>query len=181
MHYKILVVLDDERDEEDVEPLDVTAQIESALAPHKNTEWDWYQLGGRWTGMLGDYDPTTDPANREPCDLCGGTGDRQISRQETSPTPHGCNRCQGTGIAQKWPTEWAKHPGDVLPLEQLTQEQLDGFYAVVQGGHWFARERYTPWAKRPLQSQEMPTLTYLHGLKSKWCPQPLVVVVDCHY
>ena len=32
--------------------------------------WDWFQIGGRWTGHLSDYDPEKDPANIERCDLC---------------------------------------------------------------------------------------------------------------
>lgn len=43
-----------------------------------NTEskWDWWTVGGRWTGLFSDYDPTKDPANLEVCTLCCGTGDR---------------------------------------------------------------------------------------------------------
>jgi hypothetical protein len=40
-------------------------------------KWDWWQIGGRWTGALTqDYDPTKDIENQEWCDLCGGTGNR---------------------------------------------------------------------------------------------------------
>jgi len=40
-----------------------------------NAKWDWWQVGGRWTGMLvPDYDPNKDPDNIQTCELCGGRG-----------------------------------------------------------------------------------------------------------
>ena len=38
--------------------------------------WDWYQVGGRFTGVYSGYNPNTDPANSATCDLCRGTGKR---------------------------------------------------------------------------------------------------------
>ena len=49
---------------------------------HKSTynpksQWDWYSIGGRWTGLFDPkYKPEEDPQNMEVCDLCKGTGDR---------------------------------------------------------------------------------------------------------
>ena len=43
----------------------------------QDSKWDWWVIGGRWTGELdSDYDPRTDPRNLIPCDLCNGTGDK---------------------------------------------------------------------------------------------------------
>lgn len=55
--------------------------------------WDWYQIGGRYTGrMIIDYDPTTDPRNQaEPGDLLNMDG-------------------------VKWPTQWASYDGDVQTI-----------------------------------------------------------------
>ena len=43
-----------------------------------NGRWDWYQIGGRWTGALseGAYDPELAPENITSCSLCGGSGVR---------------------------------------------------------------------------------------------------------
>lgn len=46
-----------------------------------NSKWDWWQVGGRWTGFFteGDedpYDPALDPRNYEPCPICDQTGKR---------------------------------------------------------------------------------------------------------
>lgn len=41
------------------------------------SKWDWWQIGGRWTGELdGDYDPRQDIENQEWCNICDGTGNR---------------------------------------------------------------------------------------------------------
>jgi len=90
--------------------------------------WDWFTVGGRWTGRLArlvtgqPYDPSTDPANIEPCDYCDGTGVRRDGI-----TPGTCNACidpsdptawdkPGRGYCTKWPTQWAPRPDlDVVP------------------------------------------------------------------
>jgi hypothetical protein len=42
-----------------------------------NSRWDWWQIGGRWTGTFADgYNPSEDPNNIEVCSLCEGTGQR---------------------------------------------------------------------------------------------------------
>lgn len=45
---------------------------------HSNpkSKWDWYQIGGRWSGILDNYNPTEDPLNQEPCGYCRATGIR---------------------------------------------------------------------------------------------------------
>ena len=46
------------------------------------TRWDWYQIGGRYTGNLDGYDPYADPAN-EP----GEIWDEQFVRRFLRPLP----------------------------------------------------------------------------------------------
>lgn len=106
-----------------------------------NKKWDWWQVGGRWTGMLNPvYDPESDPNNSEICFLCKGTGKRPDMKIE-----NGCNGCEGTGIRTKWPTQWAKFSGDQiqrkdLPLEALrtkaeieAAEKYDLFHRLLAG------------------------------------------------
>lgn len=53
MHYGVLVVTNSFPTDE------LVAEV---LAPYSDgKEWDWYQIGGRWTGTLDGYDPETDP------------------------------------------------------------------------------------------------------------------------
>lgn len=84
-----------------------------------NKKWDWWQLGGRYSGLFApSYDPDKDPANIETCWLCGGTGKRPDMVCE-----NGCNGCKGTGKMVKWPTQWKAVGSQVrradLPLEAL--------------------------------------------------------------
>ena len=40
------------------------------------SKWDWWQIGGRWTGSLDEYEPEKDLENQEWCSFCAGTGNR---------------------------------------------------------------------------------------------------------
>lgn len=88
-----------------------------------NAKWDGWVVGGRWTGFLmPNYDPEEDPANKETCFLCMGTGKRPDME-----VADGCNGCKGKGVSVKWPTHWRKTDGDQvrrgdLPLEELRLE-----------------------------------------------------------
>src|SRR5512147_5592 len=93
-----------------------------------NGVFDWYQVGGRWTGTLvPDYNVDDDPANQERCDLCNGTGFRRDDvgkkMREEDPT-YTCNGCGeydadakkwghsklGPGVRIQWPTQWKLVP-----------------------------------------------------------------------
>jgi len=57
------------------------------LQPYGNGDvWDWYQIGGRWTGELTGYSPENDPDNQDK-----------------------------DGKA-KWPTDWKEIDDNVMPL-----------------------------------------------------------------
>jgi hypothetical protein len=84
-----------------------------------NKKWDWWQLGGRFTGMFKPhYDPDADPSNKETCFLCNGTGKRA-----DMDVKDGCNGCAGTGTRTKWPTQW-KSIGDVAQVKDVPLEAL---------------------------------------------------------
>lgn len=83
-----------------------------------NKKWDWWQVGGRYSGrFLNGYAPEDDPINQEPCYLCGATG----TRKDRDPNGTECNGCQGTGIKTKWPTQWANN-GNQIPWSAFNQE-----------------------------------------------------------
>lgn len=88
--------------------------------------WDWYQIGGRWTGTHDGYNPNEDPENIEVCDICGGTGDRATWRGESKSVQHssGCNGCMGKGKRPKWPTDYKKHQGDIIPIEKTKDDLI---------------------------------------------------------
>jgi hypothetical protein len=104
--------------------------------------WDWYQVGGRWTGFLDGYDPEQDPKNIQKCEICGGTGKRtdevgQMAREQNP--DYTCNGCQGKGSRAKWPTSWADHAGDVEPMTSVlgrlaSYEYLPGTIIAMEEG-----------------------------------------------
>lgn len=167
-HYSNLVIIE--------KADDIEAAVKDAMGAREDQGgfWDWYQIGGRWTGALDGYDPDKDPANTERCTLCGGTGTRP-----DMVVNNGCNGCAGTGTARLWPTQWVKHPGDIAPIESVTPEAYERFYRVVTPGcTTFGGVSYLPW--KPIDEmfpkQEMPPLDWL---KKEYAGH-LAVVVDNH-
>ncbi len=88
-----------------------TGSVEEAVAQqmepfHENdhyfsagSRWDWWSIGGRYTGVFDGYIPQADPKNWELCDLCGGTDTRVLpfrGNADWRPTPGWCNGCGGS-------------------------------------------------------------------------------------
>jgi hypothetical protein len=176
MLYATLVIVEKPEEGESIESV-----VEKVLASGQDNWWDWWSLGGRWTGALDGYDPEQDERNLEVCDLCQGTGDRKdLEPPKWKAECGGCNGCHGKGKRAKWPTEWARHDGDIVPVETLTQEQYEKFYHIVIDGwgHWAGKE-YVPWAEKPEDSFVMKAMPPLDWIKRE-CPNYLAVVADVH-
>jgi hypothetical protein len=173
MHYSVLAITKEKPTEESLAEL---------MEPFGDGQkWDWYQVGGRWTGVLGGYDPEKDPANIEECDLCAGTGTRPGGLEQFGAkwmeNCHGCNGCNGTGKKVKWPTQWQEHDGDSALVESLTEEHHGKFHAfLVEYYGWFECEEYVPWAEgsEKFVKKELPPLKWLKE-QGKWA-----TVIDCH-
>jgi hypothetical protein len=176
MHYGVLVIVEAQlgATRGEIEEL-----VTDVLEPHKEQHWDWYQIGGRWTGHFDGYQPDADPANIETCDLCGGTGDRATFRSEPKENQHplGCNGCLGKGTKARWPTQWAAHDGDVKPVSQLIKADVDVF-AICVGYDWHGGEEYQPWKAdgEKFHKRELPPLAWLQ----EQYPNHVAVIVDCH-
>jgi len=179
MHYGNLVIVRLEDHDNDLEKA-----VEHAMGPCEENGgfWDWYQIGGRWTGTLDGYDPDKDPANQYRCELCKGTGKRddEVGRKHREKEPdYKCNGCNGTGTAVRWPTGWVRHPGDIMPVTNLTEEHLKRFYRIITPWGRYERERFEPWkkdSKSMFVDQEMPTLEWI----KKEFDDCTCVVVDNH-
>lgn len=122
MHHSNLVLI------ELIDDLDTA--VWKAMEHGQNVWWDFYHIGGRWTGLLDGYDPLSDPDNTEKCEFCDETGKcpelERVLGTDKCPDPDCVN-----GRKPKWPIGWKRHSGDVIPVERLTEEQLAKFDAVV--------------------------------------------------
>lgn len=145
--------------------------------------WDWWQIGGRWTGCLSDYDPQLDPNNVEACFICNGSGMRMdvlgVDARKSNPD-YTCNGCDGKGAHVSWPSQWAKHPGDIQRWRDVKEMVLAGdksFYTVVAGERVAHRERYVP--ENPMGERFVRT-NDVDELLATIPDDAIVVVVDYH-
>ena len=102
------------------------------------SKWDWWTVGGRWTGVLSDgaYKPEDDPDNIEVCRACFGARTRQDGGE--------CGQCKGTGKDVKWPTQWKRFLGDVRPVSGLA-DNLVPFAIVTPDGEWHEKGKMGWW------------------------------------
>jgi hypothetical protein len=167
MHYHFEVHIPEPDDGKEPTTDYIEEAVEAALAPHGDGRlWDWYQIGGRWTGEKDGYKPEDDPANVESCDLCGGTGFRrdEIGEKVRAETPsYTCNGCgtadwkvtpptwthgpHGPGKRVKWATDWKMRAGDVVPVSEISDE-LNCHTLIVDGYGALPSEGYDPLAGR---------------------------------
>ena len=121
------------------------------------TRYDWFQLGGRFTGLLDSYDPTTDERNFEWCEFCEGTGvttqavaDKYPAYQKHVGEP--CIQCARgydgvdkpiPGRKLKWSTQWATYDGDIKPMAEIDMDRLRFVPGVVvtPDGEWHEHYR----------------------------------------
>ena len=141
MHFYALVEIPQDAE-------NVKAAVEKAMEPYReglseSGFWDWWQIGGRWTGTLDGYDPRADRRNMRECWLCDGSGlrDDEAARRWREKSPgYGCNDCDSTGIEVKCPTEWARHDGDIATRDAIVDERRP--YTLVVGGEAYHREEW---------------------------------------
>lgn len=111
-----------------------TGFYESTYSPE--SKWDWFVIGGRWTGYLDDYDPRDDPDNWELCDLCNGTGlrtDELGNKEREKNLDYTCNGCQGKGRRVSW--SYRAYHGDIRLVRDIRPE-VSTFAVVTPDGEW---------------------------------------------
>lgn len=190
MHYFVAVLVPN--NEEDV---NIEGEVASLLEDHGDGQkWDWYQIGGRWTGAYDGYNPAKDPKNWEKCDLCKGTGERKDLNPEDRRKGY-CNGCSSSkedgcpaGMRVKWPTEWKIHKGDIAPAKDALKKKATPHSVVTPDGEWheaevdwdnYEKPTRAAWKKKTEAAEKkwfektVPTLFKKH----KDC---VAVVVDCH-
>jgi len=126
--------------------------------------WDWFELGGRWTGVLDpSYDPSKDPENLDTCWVCKG--------EKKSKDGGRCPQCSGFGKAMKF--KLRRFEGDVKPADKI-HKNLVPYALIAPDGEWHQAERRlwpdedTSWSKRA------------RALIRKHAKKCVAIVVDCH-
>lgn len=149
-------------------------EVEGAITPYLDKEFDLYQVGGRWCGLLDGYRPNEDPANIVSCELCQGTGTRndQVGLQlRAKDLMFKCNGCQGAGKHPVWPSMRKMHTGDTLPVAEVLKKDKLSCAAVVVDGIWINGE--VP------EVFEIPAWWFRKMFESH--KDEYVTVVDVHY
>lgn len=187
-HFATLVLTNTGTDEE-VSRL-LAPYDENQVAFADGSRWDWWVIGGRFSGLLDGYDPTQDPVNIKICDLCSGTGERPGGREQFGDAWHewcnGCNGCHGTGQTLKFASQWRPHDGDRMPARDLSFDDERVPHAVVTpDGRWHENERMGWWGQTiPNERGDEP------APEDMWAaavtalveqhPDAIAYVVDCH-
>ena len=124
----------------EMEPFD-----ESGTWFRDGSRWDWYVVGGRYTGLLDGYEPDKDPRNFETCKQCEGSGIRpggvEQFGQAWFDACNGCNGCHGKGKSLKYRFE--SHANDIMQVKKLPKigADFDAATAFLRNRHWHEAER----------------------------------------
>jgi hypothetical protein len=160
--------------------------LEGILAPYSeegaNTRaafWDWWQIGGRYTGQHDHYHGWEDPINQEPCDLCRGTGIRPDMSKEEMEWVRGCNGCDGKGIRTSY--DYVDHEQDVMPLKDIS-EDLTCYTLIITGekDRVYHSRKWDNKAKTFRDNKVFSGDNIKTFLKSKKITTGYLVIVDYH-
>lgn len=173
-HFATLVIVPaDEAEPEKAAAALLAPYDENGCAYSDGSRWDWWQVGGRWTGSLDGYDPRTDPSNIVRCNLCGGTGTR------TDIVVHdGCNGCQGSGVRLVWPTNFQHHAGDIQPVRNIPEGFVPAA-VVTPDGQWHEEGRVGWWNSLERTHDENDWVKIVAALYVQYRHET-AVLVDCH-
>jgi hypothetical protein len=166
---------------------DVEEQVAEILDPYNENNdnckaglYDWFQLGGRWTGIHTPekYDPTQDPLNKRKCRWCEGTGFRndEIGKRQRAGDPaYTCNCCNGTGQETEWPTGWVPYSGDIIAVKDLPDDM--GAYYLFVGEDVYESET---WNGVTFDKTDFDGMSVKDALAKINITEGFCVTVDCH-
>lgn len=140
----------------------------------EGSKWDSWVIGGRWTGGLDGYDPTTDPRNLETCKFCeNGICTQRIADQYPAyqdGVGKTCRQCKGTAKVVKW--QLAPHSGDVMPVAELLERTFELPLAIVTPDGKWHEQGEAGWFDNVWEPEVRRLLAEN--------PDKLAVLVDCH-
>jgi hypothetical protein len=146
--------------DENAELVETTDDDGDTYRHNPNGKWDWWQLGGRWTGVWSDYDPAKDPLNHQTCWLCQGTGLRNDETGRACRVEHpdytcnGCGRETKSGFMLKHASQWVKRPDlDVISIPALLaiKDRRLPYAIAAAPDVWLEKETWTgeKWVECP--------------------------------
>jgi len=155
------------------------------------SQWDWYEIGGRWTGLYSDYDPYKDEANQEVCCICKGTGIRddwatvnengtKTFKDDWAKKCNGCNGCLGTGKHTKFSLK--DFDGDILPASavlSMFEEKGAPFAILTPEGDWVERGKMGWWGMVSNEKDQNAWNEAAKRVIDKFS-NCTAVVADCH-
>lgn len=103
-----------------------------------NSKWDYWNIGGRFTGFLTGHNPKENPENYEDCDLCEGTGFRNDDIANKIRHDHkenfNCNACDGSGLKLKHSSQIASKGNQIqvkdFDIDKLTQDNIQKYSEI---------------------------------------------------
>lgn len=156
------------------------------------SRWDWWTVGGRWSGQLhadGPFDVTTDPNNYKPCWVCDATGrrDDELGRAARVNDPtYTCNGCRGTGKMLKFPSELEVPAGaNQMPAGEIAariragNKKIVPFAILTPDGEWVERGKMGWWGMVKDEAEEDAWITSGLAVFDKF-PDHIAVIVDVH-
>lgn len=165
-----------------------TGEYETTYNP--NSKWDWYQIGGRWTGLFSDYDPTKDERNYSECNFCNGTGDREgwvyyengerKFKDDWAEECNGCNSCHGTGKSLNY--GFVPFPGDVTKVKNVLNnwsEDKVPFAIMTPNGQWIERGEMMMFGMVDNEKEKNVWIRQCKAIMEEY-DEATIIVVDCH-
>ncbi len=109
-----------------------------------------------------------DTREKDPTYTCNGCGKFDAEKKAWAHGPNGPGRCV------KWPTSWARHDGDILPVGNIPNDLT--CHTLIVGDKVFHIEEWNgeAWRKTEFKGDVLDMLAYL-GIKNG-----ALVTVDYH-
>lgn len=150
-----------------------------------NAKWDWWSIGGRWTGYLTGHEPQKDKRNWERCWLCRGTGTRPDMNMSSCSDGNemfpvigsGCNGCAGTGWKLKFPSDWLA-VGNHAPVAALRKD-FSPHALLTPDGAWTEKGEMIWFGIVVNEKPEADWASQVRQVLDKHS-DCILVAVDCH-
>jgi hypothetical protein len=107
-----------------------------------DSKWDWWQIGGRWSGLFSQIAPRENINNYRACGECNRSG--KMNGQE-------CFVCNGEGVILKKADEWeeknAENVAEIKIVKEIIAQRGNTFFSLLTPtGEWIEKGSMGWWA-----------------------------------